>query len=211
MRRAFRLQRYFITGVLVLLPAWGTLLILQTLFNAVDRLWSDLLGPALKSDIPGLDLVSLIGLILLTGMAASHFAGQRLVRMTEQWVARIPLVRSVYLTLKSMADIFNFRERFGRSTVVVFPFPRNGLWALGFIMGAAPPPIQSVHSEPLLMVFIPTAIHPFTGYLAFIPRNVLYPIKLAPEDALKMEFSAGLYRPRPGWLAGFGRERSPAH
>ena len=99
-----------------------------------------------------------------------------------------------------MTDLLNFRSRFGKSTVVVFPFPRDGLWALGFIMGIAPPPLQVAKSGSLLMVFVPTAIHPFTGYLAFIPEATVYPINLLPEDAMKMEFSAGLFQPKPGWL-----------
>jgi uncharacterized membrane protein len=52
------------------------------------------------------------------------------------------------------------------------------------------------------MVFVPTAIHPFTGFLAFIPEHVLKPINLPAEDAMKMEFSAGFYKPRAGWLNG---------
>ncbi len=51
------------------------------------------------------------------------------------------------------------------------------------------------------MVFVPTAIHPFTGYLAFVPEESVNRIQLPPEEAMKMEFSAGLYRPRPGWLS----------
>jgi uncharacterized membrane protein len=82
---------------------------------------------------------------------------------------------------------------------VVFPFPRDGLWAIGFVIGVAPPALQ-VAPASLLMVFVPTAIHPFTGFLAFIPQPQLRPINLPPEDAIKMEFTAGLYKPETGWL-----------
>ena len=205
------MKRYFLTGLLVLLPAWGTYLILQALFNTVDSLLSDLLGPAVKSDIPGLGIVSMLGLILLTGIVATDVIGQQLVRVTDAWVQRIPLVRSIYLTLKGMTDLFHFRSRFGSSTVVVFPFPREGLWALGFVMGAAPPSLRLAEKGPLIMIFVPTAIHPFTGYLAFIPREKAYPINLAPEDAMKMEFSAGLFHPRPGWLTQLGGPNPTAH
>jgi uncharacterized membrane protein len=191
---------YFVTGLLVLVPAWGTVLILRTLFVALDQLLADLLGETVESDIPGLGLLSLLVLIVLAGILTTHLQlGQRLLKGTEEWLQRIPLVRSVYLTIKSMADLFQFRARFDRSTVVVFPFPREGLWALGFVMGAAPPPIQVVPS-PLMMVFVPTAIHPFTGYLAFVPKHNVVPINLPPEEAMKMEFSAGLYKPAAGWL-----------
>jgi uncharacterized membrane protein len=52
----------------------------------------------------------------------------------------------------------------------------------------------------LLMVFVPTAIHPFTGFLAFVPQPQVRPLNLLPEDAMKMEFSAGFYKPSRGWL-----------
>jgi uncharacterized membrane protein len=57
------------------------------------------------------------------------------------------------------------------------------------------------------MVFVPTAIHPFTGYLAFVPQGKIHPVNLAPEDAMKMEFSAGLFRPHTAWLTS---SRDPA-
>lgn len=195
-----RLKRNFLTGLIVLVPAWGTFMILQTLFLAVDGLLVGLLGEAAKSDVPGLGVLSVLGLILVTGVFSTQFLGQRLVRWTEERVQRIPLVRAIYLTLKGMTDLFNFRARFGQSTVVVFPFPREGLWALGFVMGQAPAELHTTRLGPLVMVFVPTAIHPFTGYLAFIPRQKVVPINLPPEEAMKMEFSAGLYRPRSRWL-----------
>lgn len=204
MTRAARIKGYFLAGLLVWLPAWGTFLILATLFKTVDDLISDVFGPAVSSDVPGLGFIFLACLILLTGIVATHVVGQQVVRLTDEWVQRIPLVRTIYHTLKGMTDLFNFRARFGRSTVVVFPFPRDGLWALGFVMGTAPAEIEMILVQPTLMIFVPTAIHPFTGYLAFIPRDRVVPINLPPEDAMKMEFSAGLFRPKPGWLTQVG-------
>jgi len=193
-------RRYFLTGLLVLVPAWGTFLILNALFHTIDGLIADLLGPAARFDAPGLGMLSLLSLILLAGMLATQFLGQRLLRWTDERLQQIPLVSGIYLTLKGITDLLNFRARFNRSTVVVFPFPRRGLWALGFVMGAAPPSIQVVPLKHLLMVFVPTAIHPFTGYLAFVPQSQVFPVNLQPEDAMKMEFSAGLYRPQQPWL-----------
>jgi uncharacterized membrane protein len=193
-------RKYFLTGLFVLLPAWGTFLILRTLLSTLDGFLGALLEPTTPSDIPGLGLLIMVCLILLTGIIATEVIGQGVIHLTEEWVGRIPIVRTIYLTLKGMTDLFNFRARFGRSTVVVFPFPREGLWALGFIMGAAPSHLQVAQSQPLLMVFVPTAIHPFTGFLAFIPQHTVRPINLAAEDAMKMEFSAGLFQPKPGWL-----------
>jgi uncharacterized membrane protein len=199
-----RSRRYFLTGLLVLVPAWGTFLILSTLFDTIDGMIGAVLGPAGEFPIPGLGIIFLLGLILLTGVLATQFLGQRIVHWMDEGLQAVPLVGSIYMTLKGMTDLFNFRARFTRSTVVVFPFPRAGLWALGFVMGPAPAALQ-VAPHPLTMVFVPTAIHPFTGYLAFVPHHQVVPTNLPPEEAMKVEFSAGLYRPRAGWLS----ERSP--
>ena len=126
-----KLKRYIITGLFVVVPAWGTFLILSALFSTLDGLWVDLLGPHFDAEIPGMGIVLLLLLIICAGRATTHFVGQRIVRRFEESLDRIPLVRSIYQTLKGMTDVFQFRERFGKSTVVVFPFPREGLWALG--------------------------------------------------------------------------------
>lgn len=193
--------QYCLAGLLILVPTWATFLILATMFVTLDNLLIDLIGREAESYVPGLGLALLIVFVLSVGAIATHVIGQRLFRWAEAWLERIPLIRSVYLTLKSMTDLLNYRSRFGQSTVVAFPFPRDGLWALGFVMGTAPIPLQIVPATELVMIFVPTAIHPFTGYLAFVPREELKPVNLPPEDALKLEFSAGLYQPGTRWLS----------
>ncbi|GMV51761.1 DUF502 domain-containing protein [Nitrospirales bacterium NOB] len=206
MALSHRLGRIFLTGLLVLLPAWTTFLILVTMFDALDSFLLTLVGGGMEPYAPGLGLLILIAMVLIAGAVATHVLGQQLVQWTERTLERIPLIRSIYLTLKSMTDLLNYRARFGRSTVVAFPFPRDGLWALGFVMGSPPPALQVAPMAELVMVFVPTAIHPFTGYLAMIPKTQLQPLNLLPEEALKLEFSAGLYRPLPGWLTTPTRE-----
>ncbi len=199
--RLHQLRRYFITGLFVVIPAWGTFLILSTLFVTLDGLWGNLLGPMMTLEIPGAGIALLLLVILGAGMLGTHLVGQRFVRRVEEPFERIPLVRSIYHTLKGMTDLFQFRERFGKSTVVVFPFPRTGLWAIGFLMGPAPGMLQISTDDSLIMVFVPTAIHPFTGYLAFVGKSKVHRVNLRPEEAMKLEFSAGLYQPTQGWLA----------
>jgi uncharacterized membrane protein len=191
------LSRCFLAGLVLIIPTWATYLILSTLFKALDSV----IGSYMTDPLPGLGLLLLALLILVAGVIADHVIGEQLMRRLEQRLEQIPLVQSIYLTLKGMTDILNFRSRFGSSTVVAFPFPRDGLWAMGFVMGSAPPAVQVAPSETLFMVFVPTAIHPFTGFLAFVPEGALRPLNLLPEDAMKMEFSAGFYKPRAGWLS----------
>jgi uncharacterized membrane protein len=193
------LWKYSLAGLFVLVPAWATFLILSTLFSALNELIHDLPWNIGAGQRPGISLVLLLFLVVMVGAIATHVIGQRVITRTEGWIEHVPLVRSVYGTLKGMTDLLNFRSRFGRSTVVAFPFPRDGLWAIGFVMGTAPSALQ-VAPTPLLMVFVPTAIHPFTGFLALVPQPQLRPINLPPEDAIKMECTAGLYKPATGWL-----------
>ncbi len=200
MTSSHRLGRIFLTGLIVLVPAWTTFLILAALFETLDSLLLDLIGRQIQPYAPGLGVLLLLGMVLIVGAIATQVIGQRFVQWTETTLERIPLIRSIYLTLKSMTDLLNYRARFGQSTVVAFPFPRDGLWALGFVMGSPPPALQIAPMVELVMVFVPTAIHPFTGYLAMIPKSQLHPLNLLPEEALKLEFSAGLYRPLQGWL-----------
>ena len=196
-----QIQRYFWTGLFVIVPAWGTFLILYTLFDALDHMTVDLFYTVFDVKVPGSGIASFAILVLLVGVGMTHFVGHRIHDHIEESVEKVPLVRSIYNTLKSMADVLNFQERFGQSKVAVFPFPRNGLWGVGFIMGYPPKWLQISDEGPLVMVFVPTAIHPFTGYLAFVPEYKVHLVKLRPEEAMKLEFSAGLYRPIPGWLA----------
>jgi uncharacterized membrane protein len=192
--------RYSLAGLFILVPAWATFLILSALVSTVNHAIGDFVGNLGISTTPGLGLVIFVLLVLLAGILATHVLGRRLLTAAEHWIEGIPFIRSVYLTLKGMTDLLQFRSRFDRSTVVAFPFPRDGLWALGFVMGVAPGAVQVDPLVNLMMVFVPTAIHPFTGYLAFIPEGHLRQLNLLPEDAMKMEFSAGFYQPAAGWL-----------
>ncbi len=185
-----------IAGLIIIVPAWVTFLILSALFTTLDNV----VGRYLLYPVPGLGLLFLVLLLILAGVIGDHMIGRGLLERLERRIARIPLVQSIYLTLKGMTDLINFRSRFGHSTVVAFPFPRDGCWALGFVMGRAPTSLQVDPSHALMMVFVPTAVHPFTGYLAFIPEAALRSINLPVEEAMKMEFSAGFYKPRAGWL-----------
>ena len=195
------LKRYFLTGLFLIIPAWGTMLILSTLLEALEDMTVDIVWALYGVRIPGSGIAFFCLLVLGVGMGTAHLVGQQIHQQFEYSLERIPFVRSIYHTLKSMADVFKFRERFGQSKVVAFPFPRDGLWALGFDMGGPPRKLQVAAEGPLIMVFVPTAIHPFTGYLAFVPERNVNRIQLRPEEAMKMEFSAGLYRPSQGWLS----------
>ena len=112
-----RIWRIFISGLLLIVPAWATVLILLTLFRALDNL----VGDHMPKPVPGMGLLLLIALVLAVGIISTHLAGERLMARIERRLEQIPLVQSIYITLKGMTDLFNFRSRFGHSTVVAFP------------------------------------------------------------------------------------------
>jgi uncharacterized membrane protein len=208
---SFYLERYFLTGLAIVVPLWGTFLILKTLFTAVDGALVAVLGPAASSSTPGLGALTLILLILVTGVVASNLLGVRLVKAAEAAVLRIPLVRSIYTTFKAVTDIFAFIGRQRENRVVLLPFPRQGLYAIGLLMGEAPEELQRSPYGRLSVVFVPTAPHPFTGYLALVPNHELTSISMGFHDAMKMEFSCGFFTPAPSpSLSGAARSSSDA-
>ena len=192
---AQHLQRYFLTGLVAVVPLWGTLLILTTLFTAVDGALVAVLGPAASSSIPGLGALTLILLIFIAGAVASNLPGERLVNASEAALLRIPLVRGIYTTFKSMTDIFTFIDRQRENRIVLLPFPRHGLYAIGLLMSEAPEELQCSPHGRLSLVFVPTAPHPFTGYLALVLNHELFHIAMGFHDAMKMEFSCGFFVP----------------
>ena len=192
---AQHLERYFLTGLAVIVPLWGTFLILTALFTTVDGALVAVLGPAASSSVPGLGALALILLIFATGVVASNLLGGRLVTASEAALLRIPLVRSIYTTFKAITDIFAFMDRQRENRIVLLPFPRHGLYAMGLLMGEAPEELQRSPEGRLSRVFVPTAPHPFTGYLALVLNHELIPISMGFHDAMKMEFSCGFYVP----------------
>ena len=194
---AVHLQRYFLTGLAVVVPLWGTVLILTTLFTTLDGAIVALLGSGVGSSIPGLGVLTLFLVVLLTGAVASNLIGGRFVKASETAFLRIPLVRGIYLTFKSATDIFAFLDRQRENRVVLLPFPRLGLYAIGLLMGDAPEDLQRSPLGRLQLIFVPTAPHPFTGYLALVLQHELIPLSMGFHDAIKMQFSCGLYQPAP--------------
>ena len=196
------MRRHFLTGLVVIVPLWGTFLILKTLFTALDSALADLLGPGVSSSIPGLGALALLLVILVTGALASNLLGARLVKSSEKKLLRIPLVRSIYTTFKSVTDIFAFMDRQRENRIVLLPFPRQGLYAIGLQMGDAPDSLQLAPDGRLSLIFVPTAPHPFTGYLALVLTHELIPLSMGFHEAMKMEFSAGLYVPQTVQVRG---------
>jgi len=201
------LKRYFLTGLLVITPIWGTVLILKTLFVAVDGILGDLLARMVPSHyVPGLGILALMVLVFVTGLFAANFMGKQIVRIWEDWLNRVPLVRGIYSTLKSMMDILSFAERGSYNRVVLIQFPKNGHYCFAFVTGVTKGGIQDLEPESLVHVYVPTSPNPTSGYFLLVPEREVTSVEITVEEAMKLIVSGGLYSPTPSLSAAIATE-----
>jgi uncharacterized membrane protein len=192
------LKRYFLTGLLVITPIWGTILILKTLFVAVDGILGDLLAGMMPGRyVPGLGIVALVLLIFTTGLLAANFMGRQIVKWWEDLLNRVPLVRGIYSTLKSMMDILSFSDRGSYHRVVLIQFPKNGHYCFAFVTGVTKTDMQELAQEPLVHVYVPTSPNPTSGYFLLVPEREVTSVDISVEEAMKLIVSGGLYSPTP--------------
>ena len=139
-------------------------------------------------------LVPLLG-ILLIGLMARNIVGRWLLEFGEGTLLRIPLAGSVYKTLKQLLETFlqGNATRFRR--VVLIEYPREGLYALGFVTGVLGSSLAADFDQTMLSVFIPTAPNPTTGWYAVVPESSVRDIDLSVEDAFRTIISAGIVSP----------------
>ncbi len=191
------LKRYFLTGLLVITPIWGTVLILKALFLTVDGILGDMLAKVVTPDyyVPGLGILALMLLIFATGLFAANFIGTHIVKLWEELLHRVPIVRGIYSTLKSMMDILSFKEREKYNRVVLIQFPKNGHYCFAFVTGVTQGEVQEISPDPLLNVYVPTSPNPTSGYFLLVPEKEVVPLDISVEEAMKLIVSGGLYVP----------------
>ena len=187
------LKRYFLTGLLVIIPIWGTVLILKTLFVAVDGILGDLLVRLVPSHyVPGLGILALILLVFVAGLFATNFMGRQIVKWWEEFLNRVPLVRGIYSTLKSMMDIVSFSDQPSYNRVVLIQFPKNGHYCFAFVTGVTKGEMQDLAQEPLIHVYVPTSPNPTSGYFLLVPEHEVTAVDMSVEEAMKLIVSGGL-------------------
>ncbi len=195
--KAFRaaLKRYFITGLLVITPIWGTVLILKTLFVSLDGILGDMMTKWVMPSyyVPGIGILTLVLLIFLTGILATNLIGGRMVRHWEELLHRVPVVRGIYATLKSMMDILSFTDRDNYKRVVLIEFPMAGHYCFAFVTGVTKGEVQEISTDPLVNVYVPTSPNPTSGYFLLVPEKDVVPLEITVEEAMKLIVSGGLY------------------
>ena len=199
-----RLRNYILTGLVVVGPVTITLYIAWYFINIVDN-WVKPYIPRLYNPdtylpfpIPGLGLLfAIIGLTLIGALAANLLV-RSLISGGELMFGRMPIVRNVYQGLKqifqSVVTASTPSQTFQK--VALMEFPSKGIWSLVFVTGDAAEQIsKEIPGEELISVFMPTGMIPPSGFVCFVPRASVVPVKMSVEDAAKIIISAGMVNP----------------
>lgn len=195
------IRKYFISGLLIWLPIVVTLLVIKFLVDLLSKSLL-LLPPHYQPDvllgfhIPGIGVILTLLVIFLTGLFAANFIGSRLVALGDSLVARIPLVRSVYIGVKQVAHtIFTPNGQSFRKVLLV-EFPHEGVWSLAFQTGESSKEINdALHEEEMVSYFIPTTPNPTSGFLMMAPKSKVKEVDMTVDQALKFVISLGVVQP----------------
>ena len=182
-----KVRAQFLAGILVVVPVIIAILILVWLFNYIDNLAQPVAKSLLGRTIPGLGFALTVVLIYLTGLVATSVIGKRLVGYIESLLARVPLFRYLYTSIKQIMVSFTTPSETKFLQVVLVEFPKKGMRVLGFITSES----RAESGEKLLNVFIPTSPNPTSGYLEIVRENDIIRTNISIDDALKMILSAG--------------------
>jgi len=192
-RRRFR--ELFAVGLAVVLPLLVTYLLLRFLFESLDGLLDPIIQGLLGRRIPGLGFLATVAIIFLIGTLTTNIVGRKLVAMTEGLLLRIPLVKNIYGASKQLFDALTLPGKGAFREVVMLEYPRQGLYALGFITATQAEGFQDLVGEKTVNVFIPTAPNPTSGFFLVVPERSVIPVPISMEEALKLIVSGGLIVP----------------
>jgi uncharacterized membrane protein len=203
-RTGARLRNYFLTGLVVVGPVTITLYIAWYFINIIDA-WVKPYIPKIYNPesyvpfpIPGVGLVfAIIGLTMI-GALTANLIGRSLISAGEMMLGRTPIVRNVYQGLKQIFESVVTASAPNQSfqKVALMEFPSKGIWSIVFITGDAAEQIAAeVPGQDLISVFMPTGMLPPSGFVCFVPRKDVTPVKMSVEDAAKIIISAGMVNP----------------
>ncbi len=194
------LKRYFLTGLLVLIPISLCIYILRIVIGAADRLLV-ILPPRYNPEtylpfhIPGLGIIVTFVLIFLVGLVTANFVGKRVVGGIESVFAKIPLVRTIYTGAKEVVQTFIHDRPAQFRQVVLIEYPRKGIYCIAFVTGSPHGELSSKVDGDFLNIFIPTTPNPTSGFYILVRRKEIIPLNITIEDAFKLIMSAGMSMP----------------
>ena len=196
-----RLRAYFFAGILITAPISITFYLAWLFITFVDARVTPLI-PAqfnpttyLPFGLPGLGLVVVVVVLMLIGALTAGFFGRLVMRFYEGFLARMPVLRSIYGAIKQIIETVLAQQSTAFRQAVLIEYPRRGLWAVAFITGQTRGEVQNLTEETTINVFLPTTPNPTSGFLLFVPREDVVPLSMSVEDAIKMVISGGIVTP----------------
>jgi uncharacterized membrane protein len=195
-----RLRSYLMTGLLIWVPLAITLWVLNLIVSTLDQSlallpmsWQPERFTGLR--IPGVGALLTICAVLLTGMLTANFVGQRLVGFWEALLARIPIVRTIYSSVKQVSDtlLSDSGQAFRKALLV--QYPRAGCWTIAFQTGVPAPEVARRVGEGMVSVYVPTTPNPTSGFFLMMPTAEVVELDMSVDDALKYVVSMGVVAP----------------
>ena len=210
---ASSLRSNFLTGLIIIAPITLTAWLMWSVVGWIDsRVWSivpDTYQPHRyvqtlyniqlndQIDIRGVGLVVFLAFTIFVGWLGKGFVGRSLLRYGESLVERMPVVRTVYVSVKQIAETVFNQKNSSFDKACLIEYPRKGIWAIGFIATSARGEIEkySPKDDHLVSVFVPTTPNPTSGFMLFLPSKDINELAMSVEEAAKLVISAGLVYP----------------
>jgi uncharacterized membrane protein len=196
-----RLRNYFLAGVLVTAPIAITIYVTWGFLKFLDKKITPLIPPNynpntyLPVDIPGLGLIIAVTFFIVVGWITRNFFGRLLIRISEGIVNRVPVINTIYSAIKQIFETVMASQSDAFKEVVMFEYPRKGVWALGFVTGQTKGEVKTMTKEDTVNVFVPTTPNPTSGFLLFLPKKDVTYMKMSVEEGIKMIVSGGIITP----------------
>ena len=187
------LRKYFLTGMIVIIPLWVTILLFRAVVHLIENTFA-LVPPAIhpRTYIPffGIEIVIALVFIILIGLIANNYFGKKFLKVGERLLARIPVVKTVYQGIKHLTiGVLGEKRLFSR--VVLLEFPIKGLSFIGFVTGEDTHLFQKSEGKKMLKIFIPTTPNPTSGFFCLAAEDEVKYLDITVDEAFKLIISAG--------------------
>jgi uncharacterized membrane protein len=195
------MKRYLVAGLLVWVPLGITIWVLHFLVTTLDQ--TLLLIPEtwrpdswIGTHIPGFGVLLSFAILFLTGVIAANFFGARLIGIWESLLGRIPVVKSIYSSVKQVSDTLLSDQGNAFRKALLVQFPHQDSWSIAFLTGTPPPSVTMHLPEEHLSVYVPTTPNPTSGYFVILPKSKVRELDMTVDEALKYVISMGVVAPR---------------
>ena len=196
----FALRKWLIAGLLVIVPLVITLGVLNWIIGTLDQTLA-ILPEAWQPDkllgvhIPGFGVILTLLILLIVGGIASNFIGRKLVGWGDALVRRIPVVRSIYSSVKQVSDTVFSDSGNAFRTAVMVQWPREGVWTVAFVTGQPNGEVAALLRDDYVSVFVPTTPNPTGGYFVLVRKSECVELEMSVDAALKYIVSMGVVAP----------------